>query len=76
MLKVVCYRYIWQEVDAADKNNLAVRFVTGTEEEHEAFMSMLKGNEKVLSAVREYQYEIDTTYLCKVESVKQNKDKE
>lgn len=55
-MKIFAYRFLWRE----EKNkSLCVKVVCGSMEEIEAFEKAVVSSEKVISASKEYLYEID-----------------
>lgn len=52
------YRYMWKCKDGA----LRCKYVCGTNEEHSAFQKILQDDEDIVSAMREYQGEVN--YAC------------
>lgn len=67
--KVYAYKYIWKTKD----DKLCVKYVTDTQEGHAMFQKHLRDNEEVVSAMREYLYEINFAYLNFTEPVKEEK---
>lgn len=66
------YRYMWKSKDGS----LCCRYLCGTEEEHVTFMRSLLENEDVVSAMREYQGEVNYAFIGFTESVKVEKKEE
>lgn len=67
---VYTYRYIWKEKGS---QNLCVKFLTGTQEEHSIFQKNILENEKIASCLREYVNEVNFAYLGFTEEVKKEK---
>lgn len=67
-----CYRYIWKTGDG----RLCVKYVTDIEEGHVKFMNALREDKNVVSALREYQHEVNYAYIGFTEPVKEEKKEE
>lgn len=67
--KVYAYKYIWKTKD----DKLCVKFVTDTQEGQALFQKYLRENEDIISAMREYVYEINFAYINFTEPVKEVK---
>lgn len=69
---VTCYRYIWKTKDG----NLCVKYVTDIDEGHARFMKALCEDENIISAMREYQHEVNYAFIGFTEGIKkENKEK-
>lgn len=67
-----CYRYIWKTTDGS----LCVRYLTDIQEGHAKFQKALREDENVVSALREYQHEVNYAYIGFTEPVKEEKKEE
>lgn len=63
------YRYMWKCKD----DSLRCKYVCGTNEEHSAFQKILQDDEDIVSAMREYQCEVDYAFIGFTEPVKVEK---
>lgn len=64
---VYCYRYIWKD----KSGKLCVKYVTDVIEGHARFQEVLRNDPNVVSALREYQNEVNFAYIGFTESVKE-----
>lgn len=64
-----CYRYLWKTKEIK-KDNLYCKIITGVDDEHRQFMQALQKDETVVSAGREYLYEIDPAMISRFENIK------
>ena len=69
---VKTYRYMWLY---ADDEKLNVRFVSGTEEEHEKFIQALKDDDRIINATRVYVHEIDINHVEVYENIVYKEEK-
>lgn len=61
-----CYRYFFKKNDGT----LSCEIVTGSMNRHNEFVQILRNDENVESAYREYLHEVDFAFLGFTESVK------
>lgn len=66
------YRYIWKTKDG----NLNVKYVTNTLEGHGDFIKAIRNDSNIVSALREYQHEINFAFIGFTEPVKEEKKEE
>lgn len=64
---VYCYRYIWKDKEG----KLGVKYFTDTIEGHAKFQEVLRNDANVVSALREYQHEVNFAYIGFTEPVKE-----
>lgn len=69
-----CYRYLWKSKEAK-KDTLNCKIITGVDEEHKQFLHNLQKNPDVISAGREYLYEIDPALMTRFENIKSEVEK-
>lgn len=70
-MKIFAYRFLWREEES---NSLAVKVVCGSVEEIEAFEKAVVSSEKVVSASKEYLYEIDLEKMSNQEMIKKEEN--
>lgn len=61
-----CYRYFFKKKD----ETLSCEIVTGSMNRHSEFMQVLRNDENIVSAYREYLHEVDFVFLGFTEPVK------
>ena len=67
---IYCYKYYWK-----NKNGrLCVKYITDINAKHVEFMDALVKSDEVLSAMREYQFEIDPMCIGFNETIKKEKE--
>lgn len=66
------YRYMWKTKDG----KLCVKYLTDIDEGHVKFQKALKEDKNVVSALREYQHEVNYAYIGFTEPVKEEKKEE
>lgn len=71
-ITVYNYRYIWKD----KSGKLCVKYVTDTIEGHAKFQEVLRNDTNVVSALREYQHEVNFAYIGFTEPVKEENQKE
>lgn len=69
---VKTFRYFWQD----NNKQLFVRYVTGSEEEHKAFIQTLNEREDITSVMREYQGEVNLALIGFTETIKKEEKTE
>lgn len=70
---VTTYRYLWKE---KGNEKICVKYITGQDSEHKAFMESIKANDSIDSCMREYINEVNFAYLGYTEEVKKQEKKE
>lgn len=63
------YRYMWKTKDG----KLCVKYLTDIDEGHVKFQKALREDKNVVSALREYQHEVNYAYIGFTEPVKEEK---
>lgn len=60
-MNLVTYRYLWQTNKKGELNQTFVKIVTGSDDEHNRFMELLRKNKTVTMASRMYicEYHVD-----------------
>lgn len=71
-MTIYTYRYIWKTNDSK-KDMFNVKYITGAEVEHKAFMGKLQKDETVVSATRIYVNEINVSLTEQYEFIKKEK---
>lgn len=66
-MKIFAYRFLWRE---EENKSLAVKVICGSVEEIEAFEKAVVSSEKVVSASKEYLYEIDLEKMSNQKMIK------
>lgn len=72
-MKIFAYRFLWRENRI---NTLCVKIVCGTIEEVETFEKAVISSDKVLSASKEYLYEIDIEKMGDQTMIKNEKEED
>lgn len=67
VMKVATYRYFWKNKDG----QLVCKYMTDTEEAHNAFMEVIKKDDTILGAMREYINEIDYSKIAVTDTFKE-----
>lgn len=70
---VTTYRYLWKE---KGNKKICVKYITGHDSEHKAFMESIKANDSIESCMREYISEVNFAYMGYTEEVKKVEKKE
>lgn len=70
-MKIFAYRFLWRE---EENKSLCVKVVCGSMEEIEAFEKAVVSSEKVISASKEYLYEIDLEKMSNQTMIKKEND--
>lgn len=70
-MKIFAYRFLWRE---EDNKSLCVKVVCGSMEEIEAFEKAVVSSAEIVSASKEYLYEIDLEKMSNQEMIKKEEN--
>lgn len=65
-IRLYTYKYIWKQKD----DKLCIKVLTGVQDEHAKFQTVIKNDSNIVSCMREYLGEMNLAYMNFTEPVK------